>query len=61
MAEDCRALRHIRTLLAIGLLGVALWQFGLFLMVVFAGILLAVGLNAAAALLARHTPLGYGW
>lgn len=55
-----RALRHIRTVLAIALTGVLLWQFGLFLMLVFTGVLLAVALNAPATLLARHTPLSYG-
>jgi predicted PurR-regulated permease PerM len=38
-----------------------LWQFGLFLMLVFTGIVLAVALNAPAALLAEHSPLNYGW
>lgn len=61
MASDPRALRHIRTLLAIALAGVFLWQFGPFLMVIFVGILLAVALHAPSALLARHTPLSYGW
>jgi predicted PurR-regulated permease PerM len=55
------ALRHIRTVLVIALAGALLWQFGVLLMVVFAGILLAVALNAPARLLARHMPLSYGW
>lgn len=61
MASDPRALRHIRTLLAVALAGLFLWQFGPFLMVIFVGILLAVALHAPSALLARHTPLSYGW
>lgn len=61
MPSQSRSLRHIRTLLAIALLGVFLWQFGMFLMVAFTGILLSVGLNAPSTLLARHTPLNYGW
>lgn len=55
------ALRHIRTVLVIAIAGLALWQFGVFLMLLFAGILLAVVLNTPAGLLARHTPLSYGW
>lgn len=60
-ASQPRALRHIRTLLALALAGVFLWLFGPFLMVIFIGVLLAVGLHAPAALLARRTPLSYGW
>jgi predicted PurR-regulated permease PerM len=56
-----RAVRHIRNLAAIALGGVFLWLFGPFLMVLFIGVLLAVGLHAPSALLARHTPLSYGW
>lgn len=60
MDPEPRALRHIRTILAIALAGLFLWHFGSFLMVLFVAILVAVGLHAPAALLARHTPLPYG-
>ncbi len=61
MQSSAPAIRHIRTLLALALAGVLLWQFGTFLLVLFVAILLAVGLNAPADRLARHTPLSYGW
>lgn len=61
MPASAPAIRHIRTLLALALAGVLLWQFGTFLLLLFVAVLLAVGLNAPAALLARHTPVSYGW
>lgn len=61
MPTSAPAIRHIRTLLAVALAGVLLWQFGTFLLLLFVAVLLAVGLNAPAARLARHTSISYGW
>jgi predicted PurR-regulated permease PerM len=53
-------LRADVVLLAIGL-GLLLWLTGHVLLVVFAGVLLAVALDALGTLVSRYTPLPRGW
>lgn len=47
--------------LAASVLAVAVWLVADVLFVVFAGVLLAIGLDALGCTLARHTPLSRGW
>jgi predicted PurR-regulated permease PerM len=54
-ADGARALRHIRTLLTIALLGVISWLLGPVLLLLFAGVLLGVFLRSLAAWLAPWT------
>lgn len=48
-------------MLLAALLGVVVWVTGDVLLLVFAGVLLAVGLDGLAAFLARFTPINRGW
>lgn len=59
-AGEWRWLRTDTILLAIAA-GVLLWLTGPVLLMVFAGVLLAVALDALGAALTRHTPLSRGW
>jgi len=54
-ADGARALRHIRTLLTIALLGVISWLLGPVLLLLFAGVLLGVFLRSVATWLAPWT------
>jgi len=48
-------------ILLVALLGVVVWITGDVLLLVFAGILLAIGLHGLAASLVRYAPLSRGW
>ncbi|MCG6113864.1 MAG: AI-2E family transporter [Mesorhizobium sp.] len=63
MAEMASGQHWKRTdiILLVALLGVVVWITGDVLLLVFAGILLAVGLDGLAAALARYTPLSRIW
>lgn len=49
------------TVLLLALVGLVVWLVGGVLLLVFAGVLLAVGLDGLASSLARHSPLPRGW
>src|SRR5690606_23850172 len=51
----------VERVLVVALAGVAIWVVGGVLLVVFAGLLLAIGLDGMAAALSRWTPIGRGW
>lgn len=51
----------VERVLVVALAGVAIWVVGDVLLVVFAGLLLAIGLDGMAAALSRWTPIGRGW
>ncbi len=63
MAEPSAAGNWPRTetVLLMALVGLVVWLVGNVLLLVFAGVLLAVGLDGLASSLARHTPLPRGW
>lgn len=51
----------IAAILATAVLAVSLWLAADVLFMLFAGVLLAIGVDALACALARHTPLSRGW
>ena len=63
LLDDAAEQRWLRTdtVLLAAALGVLLWAIGDVLLLIFAGILLAVGLDGLAGALSRRTPLSHGW
>jgi predicted PurR-regulated permease PerM len=59
-AGEWRWLRTDTILLAIAI-GVLLWLTGEVLLMIFAGVLLAIALDALGTLVSQHTPLSRGW
>lgn len=59
--DHTRSWPRTEAVLLLALLGVVVWVIGDVLLLVFAGALLAVGLDGIASLLVKHSPLRRGW